>query len=418
MRIRKPLKIKNERELPSELRKEAQPGNYSPSNTKPKLAIIQTYIPQYKESFFNKLQQRGGLEVCLIHGENQTESREVVTNQNLLFDTRSIKRTYRVSFLGFEIVFQRGVIKALRAVNPEVVVADGTIGILSNFLVGLFCKITRRPFVVWACGWEKQKSGLKIIVKRFFYHLQAVLADVFIVYGSKARDYLESLGVDLEKVVLAQNTVDTDEIFDRYDYFVQESRKLRMQMGLTNKRIILFVGRVNRYKRLDILLGAYRVVKSRLRDVALLIVGDGPELDNIKREVARDCVPDIYFRNMTFSEVNPYFAMCNLFVIPGLGGLAINQAMCFSKPIVCSEADGTEIDLVIDGLNGYRVEPGNEEKMAEAILKIMSSSATQKAMGEYSLKILKERATIADMVENFQKAVRLSLDRKTTKARR
>jgi len=92
--------------------------------------------------------------------------------------------------------------------------------------------------------------------------------------------------------------------------------------------------------------------------------------------------------------------------------------MCFSKPIVCSEADGTEIDLVIDGLNGYRVEPGNEEKMAEAILKIMSSSATQKAMGEYSLKILKERATIADMVENFQKAVRLSLDRKTTKARR
>ena len=39
--------------------------------------------------------------------------------------------------------------------------------------------------------------------------------------------------------------------------------------------------------------------------------------------------------------------MSNIFVLPGTGGLAINEAMAYGLPVICSEADGTEKDLVI-----------------------------------------------------------------------
>ena len=58
------------------------------------------------------------------------------------------------------------------------------------------------------------------------------------------------------------------------------------------------------------------------------------------------------FAGEVIDDVGAYFIMADIFVLPGLGGLAINQAMAYGLPVVCAEGDGTEKDLVVPGVTG------------------------------------------------------------------
>ncbi len=56
-----------------------------------------------------------------------------------------------------------------------------------------------------------------------------------------------------------------------------------------------------------------------------------------------------------------------LFILPGLGGLALNQAMFWGKPCIVSEADGTEDDLVIEHLTGFRFKSDDKFSLLNAM---------------------------------------------------
>ena len=52
-------------------------------------------------------------------------------------------------------------------------------------------------------------------------------------------------------------------------------------------------------------------------------------------------------------QLLPYYAVSSFSVLPGLGGLSINQSMAFGVPAICKSADGAEKDLIIPGRTGY-----------------------------------------------------------------
>jgi glycosyltransferase involved in cell wall biosynthesis len=65
--------------------------------------------------------------------------------------------------------------------------------------------------------------------------------------------------------------------------------------------------------------------------------------------------------------------MSDLFVLPGLGGLAINQAMMHGLPVVCGPADGTERDLLAGGKVGRLLDRVTPESLASAISDLAAS---------------------------------------------
>ena len=71
-------------------------------------------------------------------------------------------------------------------------------------------------------------------------------------------------------------------------------------------------------------------------NIELIIVGDGPyksELIKLKKHLN---VKNINFVGSQFDNIDFYWRSADLFVLPGLGGLAISEAMCYSLPILCS----------------------------------------------------------------------------------
>jgi len=92
--------------------------------------------------------------------------------------------------------------------------------------------------------------------------------------------------------------------------------------------------------------------------------------------------------------------------MPGTGGLALNQAMALGLPVIATVADGTQFDLIDQGENGFIVPVDDVKELAEAINTILASPNSRNEMGQKSLKIIQERATLRNMVNQYSKAIK------------
>lgn len=372
--------------------------------TRKSVMIVQRIIPHYRVPLFRSLSQLPDLDVVVVHGTRSLNSGHVAHEGRLPFKA-VFAQWYRVSILGLTATIQPGSLSAVRSLPSHVVIAEGTFNILTNLLVGLYCRLTRRRFIWWVGAWERPEGrawARRLI--RCYTRLALWPAEGFIAYGTYARDYLVGLGAPPEKVHIAHNTIDTDEIARNSERYVRDGLGVRRNLGVEGKKVILSVGALLRQKRVDTLIRAYARIRTRYDDAALVIVGDGScrkELEELVEDLSAEDV--IFVGRMEAS--NPYFAMADLFVLPGLGGLALNQAMAFGKPVICSEADGTERDLVEEGVNGHIVRPGDEEALEGAMAGLLADEERRLEMGRASRRIVQEKVSFRNMVAGISKAI-------------
>jgi glycosyltransferase involved in cell wall biosynthesis len=98
------------------------------------------------------------------------------------------------------------------------------------------------------------------------------------------------------------------------------------------------------------------------------------------------------------------FSAADLFVLPGTGGLAVQQAMSFGLPVVVAEGDGTQDDLVRPA-NGWRVRPGDLDDLTVTLRLALSDPARLRCMGDESYRIVAEEANLETMVRVFLQAL-------------
>jgi glycosyltransferase involved in cell wall biosynthesis len=87
-----------------------------------------------------------------------------------------------------------------------------------------------------------------------------------------------------------------------------------------------------------------------------------------------------------------------------MGGLSINEAMLFGKPVICSVCDGTEKKLVRDGFNGYFFENGNLISLKEKISLLLSDKNKIDEFGKNSVSIIKDEVNIHTVVAGYLNA--------------
>jgi glycosyltransferase involved in cell wall biosynthesis len=146
----------------------------------------------------------------------------------------------------------------------------------------------------------------------------------------------------------------------------------RERLGLTDERVLLFFGFVRGYKGLDVLLDAVLESDPELR-YHLLVVGefyDDPGKYRTRLERLRErgqiTLIDRYVPN---EEVPLYFSAADLVMVPYLTATqsgVIQIAYAFRKPVVASSVGGIP-EVVVDGVTGYLVPPGNAGAIADAV---------------------------------------------------
>jgi glycosyltransferase involved in cell wall biosynthesis len=140
------------------------------------------------------------------------------------------------------------------------------------------------------------------------------------------------------------------------------------------------------------------------RKPRLVIVGDGPERSKLV-SFAKKVYPSAEFVGTRRGvELKPYFEHADLFVLPGTGGLAVQEAMSHGLPVLVAKGDGTQDDLVRDA-NGWQVPPEDYDALVSTLSLALSDVGRLREMGKESYRIVTEEINLEKMVEVFVKAL-------------
>jgi len=189
------------------------------------------------------------------------------------------------------------------------------------------------------------------------------------------RDYLD-------KVSIVPNGVDLERFRPNHDV-----SSIRSRLGFDRERIVFFAGRLIPYKGLEYLLAAFSEVCKAREDVRLVLLGAGPLLDDLQRQVYSIGLKDkVRFLGAVSEDNLPhFFATSDVVVVPSRSrseGFSISalQAMASGKPVVATRVGGVP-DVVIDEETGIIVEPRNTEQLSSAILRFLNDPDLAAQMG-------------------------------------
>jgi glycosyltransferase involved in cell wall biosynthesis len=167
---------------------------------------------------------------------------------------------------------------------------------------------------------------------------------------------------------------------------------------------VLFVGRLQERKRLDVLFQAASLLPDALRP-QIVVVGDGPARPAFEAAAA-DLMPAVEFAGEQHGDaLAVQFRQAELFVLPGTGGLAVQQALAYGLPVIVAQGDGSQGDMVRPE-NGWQVTPGHVHALAAALQEALSDRPRLQAMGRESYRIAVEEINLEQMVAGFVEALR------------
>ena len=95
-----------------------------------------------------------------------------------------------------------------------------------------------------------------------------------------------------------------------------------------------------------------------------------------------------------------------VYVLAGMGGLSINDAMTYGLPVVCSVCDSTERDLVTDGVNGLFFRESDADSLSDKLNELFASPGRCAEMGRESERIIREKINIETVSERYLQAFR------------
>ncbi len=182
---------------------------------------------------------------------------------------------------------------------------------------------------------------------------------------------LEKKGI--KNVYIVPNSVD----IKRFNPEVS-GQNIRRALKLRNsQKVILYVGRISREKKLEVLLNAAHALNMKRDDIVFVIGGHGPALEYYKRMAEKLKLDNLKFvgfiENKKLAE---YYAACDVFCIPSTfetQGMVALEAMACGKPVVGADYLALK-ELIKNGKNGEKFKPGSHSECARKIEKVLNSS--------------------------------------------
>jgi glycosyltransferase involved in cell wall biosynthesis len=382
-----------------------------------KLAVQQRVLPKYRAPFFELLASACDGGMSLFTGLPR-RSESITTADQLRITNYHAGKNLHLFGGPLYLCYQRGLLDWLRGWDPEALIVEANPRYLSTPSAVKWMHEQGKPVIGWGLGvpppglpqnpTEKslanhsknlfqilgevpKAEGVGVRVWESFIHQ----FDAMIAYSQRGADEYAALGFSREKIFIAHNSVSSPPTFPL------PTRPLTFNpspsSGQALRPTILFVGRLQARKRVDLLLRACAELGSNPR---LVIVGDGPERKELE-SLAKEIYPGAEFVGSRHgAELRPYFMEADLFVLPGTGGLAIQEAMSYGLPVIVAQGDGTQDDLVRKE-NGWQIPPDNVHSLIQSMKNALADVARLRRMGEESYRIVKEEINIEKMVETF-----------------
>ena len=186
--------------------------------------------------------------------------------------------------------------------------------------------------------------------------------------------------------------------------------------------VVLYVGRLEHRKGIDVLLNVIPTILQNAPDVSFRIIGDdsllGPSGKTYKQEfldrhASQSLLSKVIFEGRVPEEsMQEAYAGCDIFVAPSRFesfGLVFLEAMREGKPVIGCAAGGMP-EIIAHGHNGLLVKPNDEESLKAAILRLIQSAPDRETMGQSGRTLFEKHFTAARMAEKSAHVYELAME--------
>jgi len=166
------------------------------------------------------------------------------------------------------------------------------------------------------------------------------------------------------------NGVDTDS----FTIGVTPKSSLKKLLGIPNNHIVFaFAGRLVGWKGINVAIQAAKICAANKLDISLVVIGDGPEKNEIKRQITINHLQStVYlYGKAAHDELPSLYSQIDVGIFPSIGdeafGITIAEAMSCGKPVIASHIGGIPEVVGNEGSSGLLVAPNNAEALAAAM---------------------------------------------------
>jgi glycosyltransferase involved in cell wall biosynthesis len=376
--------------------------------------IQQNIIPLYRRPIFEVLSQMKSIEFTIIAGTNSDvpdielvdEKRSQIRVKTV--NTWVIKRLWWGS-LSFQL---QAVIFVLRK-RPDLIITGNTPYSLTSWALLLVGRVLRIPVLLWNHGLLAEESGPKWWFRRIFYKLARGL----LLYGDRAKVLLSAKGFDPGRLHVIYNSLDLDaQNRVAQDLTAEEISRFRTDLGIQQgEGLVGFVGRLDRKKRLELLLEAVGLLAARGRRVHIVVVGRGKERDRLLQLATELGIADLLHLLGYIPQergVGLVLSACDLSVVPSWAGLSVMHAMGYGTPVLihdCTAKQSPEWEAVQEGVTGFFYKYENVEHLAEKMEGAIFPSPSKPELSENCKAMIRDRYSPHVQAKAIVRAVHAAL---------
>jgi glycosyltransferase involved in cell wall biosynthesis len=234
------------------------------------------------------------------------------------------------------------------------------------------------PHLFGATVFQETSAPLALYVWSYeFFIPYAYRKAPFIAISESTREDLVKRGIPRENVFLVHCGLD-------HGTFCPDSSVKRSEVPT-----VVFLGRLRKYKGVQILLRAVPKIREKVPEVKVLIVGDGPHRETLEKLAARLGISDVVtFTGFVPSQERVRFLRTSHVAVtpsPKEGwGLTVVEANACGTPVVASRSPGLR-DSVRHGETGFLVRHGDVEELAARVVEVLTDGALRDALAEGAL---------------------------------
>ncbi len=364
-----------------------------------RLAIIHTHPVQYNSPLFKKIAKDTGINLKVFYTWSQAKDgffdpkfgREIKWDIPLLegyeyeFVENTAKKPGSSGFFG---VVNPDLIKKIRQFSPDAILVYGW----NHYSHLRAMQYFHNKIPVLFRGDSTlldEQPGIKTLLRRVTLKFVYSFVDYALYVGTANKEYFIKHGLKEDQLLFAPHAVENERFEDKNGKYAQEAEQWKKQLKIgQNEKVFLFAGKLEPKKNPLLLLRAFQ--KLNKPQTKLIFTGNGQLENQLKSEAQGDGrIIFLPFQNQ--SKMPVVYRLADVFVLPSYSetwGLAVNEAMASSLPVIVSNKVACAIDLVKDGENGYIIEPDNVEQLARK-MSFFEKENSKKA-GQNSLRIIQE----------------------------
>jgi len=294
--------------------------------------------------------------------------------------------------LSCSVLFVPLILKAVKRANYDVVISMYHPTHLATFAGLLIARVLKLPLLVKVHDLVSEADDpnfFRRTYKEAVFRLYSTFlrkGDIFLVPSVEWMSLLAKLyGVDEKRIILFPNGVNAAKFKPNAD-----CKSLESELGLEDKKVVLYMGRISRIRALDCLVKALPSVVREEPEVRLVLIGEGEEkkrLADLSKNLGVDKFV-LFLNEVDHDAIVRYICLADVAVGPlialpvtvGTQPIKVLEYMACGKPVV-SCYGGASKSLVIDGYNGLLIGSGNVEELGSAILRLLKDDGLAEKLG-------------------------------------